>query len=79
MTIDTRDEAARQAARKLYLTANDDVQIDRNAVVSHLDEAGTGVEDAAWVQAWVFVPSEEIDKEVGAPVAFTMDGKPSPS
>lgn len=51
------DERAREKARVMW--ASDDLEIDKDAQVSHLDEPDTGVEGAAWVQAWVFVPADE--------------------
>lgn len=52
-----KDEWAREKARVMW--ASDDLEVDRDARVNHLDEPGTGVEGAAWVQAWVFVPADE--------------------
>lgn len=51
------DEEARLKAKKIY--GSDEVEVDVDALVTHLDEPDTGVEGAAWVQAWVFVPGEE--------------------
>lgn len=46
------DEQYRQAARDDW--ASDDLEIDEGAPVERNDEQG------AWVQAWVYVNSEEV-------------------
>ena len=60
------DERAREKARKLYGT--EEIQIDNDAEVSHLDEPSTDVEGWAWVQAWVLVPADDADPAVASDV-----------
>jgi hypothetical protein len=51
------DAEARDKARAIWAT--DELEIDDDAQVTHLDEPDTGVEGYAWVQAWVLVPADE--------------------
>lgn len=62
--MDDRDRSAVRAAMRLHAT--DDCEVDTDARVSWLDEPGTGVEGAAWVQVWKLIPADEIAKEAGA-------------
>lgn len=52
------DADVRNAARRLF--ADDECEVDPDAAVTILDEPGTGVEGAAWVQVWRFIPADEI-------------------
>lgn len=61
------DERAREKAREMF--GSDEVEIDVDARVTHLDEPDTGVEGAAWVQAWVFVPADEKNRKEEPPLA----------
>lgn len=58
----TRDEAARLAVQKRYQHLGDDIEVESKDQVIHLQERGTGVEDWAWVQVWLIVPADEINK-----------------
>lgn len=48
------DDQYRKAAKDLY-DDDADVNVDPNAAISRSDESG-----GAWIQAWVWVSSEEV-------------------
>lgn len=63
--IMTKIEAAIQCAHDLYCApSNDDIELDDNPQISAAANGG-----GVWVQAWVWVPNEEIEAELARAVS----------
>lgn len=59
-----KENAYRSVAREMYaMKSNDDIEIDDDADVSIDTPPPHDTEIGAWVEAWVWVPKEEYDKE----------------
>jgi hypothetical protein len=61
MNAQTKDEAARLAARAVW--GSDEIEFDDDARVSHSENADPEIGDGAWVQAWVYVAADDIALE----------------